>query len=126
MSFISVLWFQTGAIPTNTPMGQLPGDESTDIYMSYVQGITGLSGGLSVLWLGVIGLGGIGATLLSGITGQTTPLAVFIFGEVFWTSWIRSFAALGSYIPPEMSLLFTVPVVFIFVGAVIGILGYSG
>lgn len=126
MNFISALWFDTGAIPINTPMGQPTGGESTSIYLSYVQGITGLSGGLSALWLILAGVGGGAALVLSGISGQTTPFAVFIFGEVFWTSWIRSFAALGSYVPSEISLLFTIPVVLIFVGAVVGILGYSG
>ena len=65
---------------------------------------------------------------LSYLTASITPLGIFIFGEVFWTAWIRSQVILsyGGFIPGDFLLLFTVGALFVFIAAIIGMLTGSG
>lgn len=126
LSFISALWFDTGAIPVENPMGKPPKATSNETFMDYVENITGLEGGFSALWLLVASISGLGVTVFSIATGQTTPIAIYLFGVVFWTAWTRALSVIGSYVPPEILILFTVPIMFIFAGAIIAMLGYSG
>jgi hypothetical protein len=125
LNFISTLWFDVGAIPASSPMGASPNSTANATFMSYVQGITGLSGGFSSLFiLASVGTG-LAAVVLSALSHQTTPLAIYLFGVIFWTSWIRAFASIPA-IPPEISIIFTVAIMFVFAGAVVAMLGYSG
>ena len=126
LNFMSLLWVNTGAIPSNVPMGKAPKSDTNSTFMDFVQGISGLSGGFGSLWVLASTFTGFGAALLAIATRQTTPIAVYLFGVIFWTSWTRGFASIGPYIPTEISILFTVPIMFIFAGAIIGMLGYSG
>jgi len=90
--------------------------------------ISGLEGGMEGIWALGVGLGAIGVVALVFVSKQISPIGIYIFSTVFWTSWLRMFAVLniGEYIPAELLLLFTVGVLFIFIAAVIGMLTGSG
>jgi len=81
--------------------------------------------GLFILVTSVTALLAVG---LSYLTASITPLGIFIFGEVFWTAWIRSQVILsyGGFIPGDFLLLFTVGALFVFIAAIIGMLTGSG
>jgi hypothetical protein len=125
LSFISSLWYGTGATgTTDYKMGNTPASTANESYMSFINNITGLNTGFSALWLfaSIISAGGV--FVFAAASHQTTPVAVWLFGEIFWTCWIRAFSI--PYIPSEIAVIFTTAIMFVFAGAVIGILGYSG
>jgi hypothetical protein len=65
--------------------------------------------------------------VLAWIMQDASILGVFIFSGVFWSSFINAMVILGAmaFIPVVLIGLFTVPVLFIFVAAVIGMLSGS-
>ena len=69
----------------------------------------------------------LGASLAIGtaiLMKSATPIALYIFATVFWTSYLRALSIItfGGYIPSQFITMFTVGVVFLFVGAFISIL----
>jgi len=86
------------------------------------------SGGFGDVWLLVFGLGtaaGIGgAIVIAMATQNATFVGVYIFSVYFWASYINALSILsfGGFIPASFLLLFTVPIGFVFVGAIIGML----
>lgn len=72
--------------------------------------------------------GGVGAILLAYLTHSTTPIGIYIFGAVFWTSYLKTFSifATGGYIPVDFLNLFHVGSVLLFIAVVIGMLTGSG
>ena len=125
LSFISGLWYDTGAISVNEKLGASPAATANETYMSYINAVTGLDSGFSAIWLVASSVSVLGAALFSAASHQTTPFAVWLFGEIFWTCWIRAFASIPA-IPGGITIIFTTAIMFVFAGAVIGILGYSG
>lgn len=90
------------------------------------QDVSGLSNGYEWFWLAAVG-GGLGASILIGIaTSSTIPIGVFLFGTVFWTSYTRLMSITGNYIPNDFMLGITVALMFLFAGAVIGLLSGGG
>ena len=90
--------------------------------------ISGLDGGMASLWALAVGGGAIGAIALVFISKQISPIGIYIFSTVFWTSWIRmnSVINVGGVVSPELMALFTVGAIFIFIAAIIGMLTGSG
>ena len=81
------------------------------------------TGNMNYLW-GIV-IGGIAAGLVVGyITHSIVPTGVFIFGSVFWASFINTHTILGygGYVPIDFLNIFTVGMVFIFIAACIGML----
>jgi hypothetical protein len=84
--------------------------------------------GFGDIWLLVFGAGtllGIGGAIGIAIATQNaTFVGVYVFSVYFWASYINALGILsiGGFIPASFILLFTVPVGFIFVGAVVGML----
>jgi len=66
-------------------------------------------------------IAGIGLVI---VTQSASILGAYIFGAVFWTSYINAFSIIGAigFIPLGFIVLFTVPMIFLFIGAVIGML----
>ena len=125
LSFISWLWFETGAIPVESPMGIQAGADANETFGDFIDSSLGFSGGFGVIWLLAAGFGGGGSVVFSMATGSTSPVAAYLFGMVFWTAYLRGLSVL-TFIPTEITILFTVPIIFIFTGAIIAILGYNG
>jgi len=103
---------------------EVNGGIETDTSEGIVEELTGLSDGLDSIWLIATFSTGAVSLLGSVITRSPTPIAVHLFSVTFWTSYIRALTALniGAYIPDQFLLLFTAPLIFIFIGAVISIL----
>ena len=79
------------------------------------------------LFLGVTTIAFLGAVTLSVFTRTVTPIGLYLFGLVFWTSWIKTKSILGEggYIPDNFLIVFIVGALFIFIAAIIGILTRS-
>ena len=94
---------------TNSALEQLTGLDSPD---------------MQAIFIGVTGLTFAGAVALAILTKQMIPIGLHLFGVVFWTSWIRMSSVLGygGYIPVELLAVFTIGAMFIFIGAIIGML----
>jgi len=90
--------------------------------------ISGLSGGMVNIWAVALTLTGGAAIALAWVTKQITPIGIYLFSVVFWTSWIRMWTVtdIGGYIPGEFTILFFVGAIFIFIAAVVGMLTGSG
>jgi hypothetical protein len=90
--------------------------------------LTGLdNAGLSI-WAMLMGIGGVVTGLVSWAIQNLTPFALYIFGSGFWTSYNATVTAvnLNNWIPGDFMLMITVVVLFIFVGAVIGLITGNG
>jgi len=91
--------------------------------------LTGLTGGMEGVWLVVTSLLGLASAALAIATRSIVPIGLYIFGEVFWTAWIRSNIILSSttlQIPGEFLGIFFICMMFLFIAAVIGMLTGSG
>ena len=90
--------------------------------------LTGLSDGMEDIWALFLVAGAAASIFLSWVTHSIVPVGIYIFSEVFWTSWIhtQNILTLGSYIPSDFILFFTVGMIFLFIAAVIGMLTGSG
>jgi len=99
---------------------------STDSALSALTGLDDPN--MNSIWLGVSTLAFLGAVTLCFLTKQVTPLGLFLYGEVFWTAWIRTSSVLsyGGYVPGEFLLVFTVGVMMVFIASIIGMLTGSG
>ena len=105
------------------------GNPGRDLNSSNVlQTITGLQGGMENLWAIVTTIGGIAAVTLAILTRSMIPAGIYLFGTVFWTSWLKtsSILSLGGYIPGGFLAMFTVGVTFLFIAAVIGMITGGG
>ena len=110
--------------PVDAPAGQRDLDESNAL-----EGLTGLSDPtMQGMFVIVTTLAGITAVALAAATNQVAPIGVYLFGEVFWTSYIRlnSIVTAGGYVPVEFVTIFFVATLFLFIAAVIGMFTGSG
>lgn len=101
------------------------GDMSKDI-------TTGSSFDFTSLWLiGTATLAGVGSIILATLIRQTTIIAVYLFGTVFWSCWLHMIGIfnIGGFLTSSAALILigmiTLGMMFIFAGAVIGMLGGS-
>lgn len=120
-----------GIFPVNVPAGFQVGSGTNSSFSNLTDvrdPVTGLSGGMDALWKVCLTLSGIGAVVLGLFFHSTIPLAIYLFGAVFWTSYIRSFSvlSLNNYLPESFILIGTVLMMFVFAGAIIGMFGGSG
>ena len=90
--------------------------------------ISGMEGNMASLWGLVVSLGAVGAFALVYVSKQISPIGIYLFSTVFWTSWLRmnSVINVNGWMPLDLLVLFTVGALFIFIAAVIGMLTGSG
>jgi len=90
--------------------------------------ISGLEGGMASLWALAVGVGALGAVALVFISKQISPIGIYIFSTVFWTSWLKmnSIININGVMPVELMAIFTVAAIFLFIAAIIGMLTGSG
>lgn len=105
------------AFPTKMSGGMSVKDTSNAL-----EQLTGLTGGMESIWLLFTSLGAIGAVALAIAIGSFIPIAIYIYGTVFWTSFIRASSVLsfGGYIPSDLILIFSVIIMFVFIASCIG------
>jgi len=91
--------------------------------------LTGLTGGMEAVWFIGTSLLGLASAALAIATKSLVPIGLYIFGEVFWTAWIRSSLILSSpslQIPGEFLAIFFICMMFLFIAAIIGMMAGSG
>jgi len=83
--------------------------------------------GMDAVWL-VGGLGGALTLAIASLTRSPVILGVGLFSTVFWACYINTLSIIniGGYIPLEFTAIGTGAMMFIFVGAVAGMLSGSG
>jgi len=66
----------------------------------------------------------VASLAVCAITRTIVPLGIYVFGQVFWTSWIRmqNILSLGGYIPTSFLTMISIGAIFVFIAAIIGIL----
>ena len=113
-------------------VGVTPGDNSSDTFSditntSYSE--TDFSGqaGMDAVWL-IGGLGGVVTFAIALATRSPVFVGVGLFGTVFWAAYGNTMAvlSLGNFVPEGFLVIGTVAMMFIFAGAVIGMLSGSG
>lgn len=119
----------TGAFPIEVSTSvATEGQNTTNIFND----ITGLTGGMEYIWLTVLSITGIGAIAVAVLMHSTTPIGVWLFSSVFWTSYGRMIGTInitGVFdVDPMASFLVmgTVSILFIWTAAIIGMFTGSG
>lgn len=71
---------------------------------------------------------GLAVAGLAYATRSITPIGIYLFGIVFWASWINmnSILGYGDFIPGDLLTVVTIGVMFVFIAAVVGMLTGSG
>jgi len=132
-----ILLLFTLAINFVNAMGIFPVDVKTGISTegdtpNIFSDITGLDGGMEYIWITILSVSGIGTIVVAILMHSTTPVGVWLFSSVFWTSYIRMIDVVnvtGVFdTDPLLSFLKigTVAMLFLWVGAIIGMFTGSG
>lgn len=123
-TIIGNLLFTTGAF---TYVDAAPGQQDIN-ESNALSKLTGLSGGMESLWLIATTIAGITAVGISILVHSVVPIGIYVFGEVFWTSYIKlgGILSFGNFIPADLLTLIGVGMIFLFVAAVIGMFTGSG
>ena len=126
INFVSALdVFPTGGVEAGVDVK----DTTNETFMEFTKSTdnpTGLS--ISSIWIIVLTGAGIGALLIAWITKSTVILGVYIFSVIFWVSYGNALSVLdiGNYIPIGFLAIGTGGMIFIWVGAIAGMLSGSG
>jgi len=105
--------------------GHETGDNTNDTMSNFTKTPEYTSGfDMTTIWGLVFAAEIAGGIAIATLLQDATILGIYIFSTAFWTSFINAWAILGStgFIPIAFLGLFTVPIFFIFIGAVIGML----
>ena len=118
----------TLAFPATGNIGQQTSDTSTAL-----SAFTGLDNTyMNSIWGIATGVGAIAAIGLAWITHSISPVGIYLYSLVFWTSYIRAWAIIsyGHFFEATEGiafiLIFTVAIMFIFIASIIGMLTGSG
>ena len=95
---------------------------------SILQELTGLDSASTDLWVMITTIGGAAALAFSWMVHSLTPLGIYLFGVAFWTSYngTVTILSMNNWIPGDFLLLGTVGMIFLFMGAIIGMITGSG
>jgi len=91
--------------------------------------VTGLDDpNMNGLWLLLTAVAGIGAAVLAIAFRTMTPVGLYLFSLVFWTSYTKanSILSTGGYMPPEFLAIFFIGMTFLFIAAAVGMITGSG
>jgi len=108
---------------TNVPSGV---DLNTSSENSTFISLTGES--TTDLWLLVLVAAGAGGIVVAWLTHSTAILGVYLFSIIFWGSYgtMLGVTKIGNYIPAAFLFIATAALIFVFMGAIIGMLSGSG
>ena len=98
---------------------------SSDIF----QILTGRSpSGIWTILIGASAVALVGSVVLAFLTHSTAIIGVYIFSIVFWASYMNMMwvVGIGGYVPAGLQLIGTASLIFIWMGAIIGMLSGSG
>jgi hypothetical protein len=94
--------------------------------------LSGFEGGMGTVWAVVTTAAGVLSVAAAVLMRSTTPIGIYLFSAVFWTSYTRfiGFVNINNlFVTGVLSgflLIVTVGLLFIWVGALIGMLTGSG
>ena len=93
-----------------------------------LQELTGLDSAGTDLWLMITTVGGAAALAFSWMVHSLSPLGIYLFGVAFWTSYNStvSIISMNGWVPGDFLLIATVGMIFLFVGAIVGMITGSG
>ena len=114
VNFISAL----GVFQTTLETGISTTGSSDNIFSQ----ITGLSGGMEYVWSIILTLTGLAAVVVAVFTRQVTPIGIYLFSAVFWTSYNRCISVINVPIGDGTMLFSTMPMSMFLVIATVGIL----
>jgi len=120
---LAVAWVDTLNIyQTNVDTGIATGADQNETF----QNIAGIN--IDSIWTLVLTGTAIAGIALAWITRSTTIIGIVLFSLVFWASYWNTLSILniGDYIPGGFILIGTAGMLFIWVGAIIGMLSGSG
>lgn len=123
VNFVSV----SGFYPTEVEVGI---DVNTTSGNETFQDVTGgyTPSNIWTVWsiAGLIALGG--SIAIAVLTRSSTFVAIYLFSIVFWTAYLNmiSITNLGNYVPGGFLFIGTASLIFIWMGAIIGMLSGSG
>lgn len=119
INFVNTL----GVFPTTIEEGVASADTSSDGWFGAFSGSS-----TGAVWTLAIA-GGVGAGIvLSVLTRSIIPVGISVYSSIFWASYHNAITILdmGGYIDPNLLIIFTVAIAFIFVGSIVGMLTGSG
>ena len=126
VNFVSAL----GVFPTgDVEAGVNVGDSTNETFMEFTKSTEDPSGlSMTSIWTIVLTGAGIGTLVIAWITKSTVILGVYVFSVIFWVSYgnALSILGLGNYIPLDFLAIGTGGMIFIWVGAIAGMLSGSG
>ena len=109
--------------------GTIDGDTSNDAYNTATQSPDYTEGyPANLMWATIFaGAGSIGL-IVSYFTQSPAILGVFVFSASFWASYINTLNVLniGNYVDPNLIMIGTAAMLFIWAGSVAGMLSGSG
>ena len=114
----------SGFFPVTVEAGPEIGDSANETFLNLVGGDFTTTD----MWIVVLtGTGAIGI-LVAWLTRSTAILGVYLFSVIFWASYLNmiSVTNLLNYVPLGFLAIGTTGMIFIYVGAVIGMLSGSG
>lgn len=90
--------------------------------------LTGLSGDALNMFSIAAVAGMAGAAVFAYMVQSLTPVALYIFGVGFWMSYNATVTTinLNGWIPESLMLMVTVTMIFLFMGAIIGLITGNG
>lgn len=108
---------------TQTPTGVELNTSSTNSTFLTLTGQT-----TTDLWLLVLVAAGAGGIVVAWLTHSTAILGVYLFSVIFWGSYgsMLGVTRIGNYIPVAFLFIATAALIFIWMGAIIGMLSGSG
>ena len=121
---VAIIFVNSLNLFTDVESGVHLGDTPDDIFYA----ITGFRGGAQAMWTALVIGTGVAALGVAVVTKSTNMIGVWLFSTVFWTGYHKciSVVDIGGWIQDSFLLMFTVAFLFLFVGAIIGMLTGSG
>lgn len=124
LNVVSVMWLDLGAMPIAEPKGRPQEGNDTKTF----ENLQNADLTVDNIWIaGVYAGGGIAAILSIGasiLSKSWAPFMVYLFGMIFWSSYSRSLIYFHEFgVPDPISGLFTIGIMFLFVGAAAAIYG---
>lgn len=115
------------------PVVGMGGGSASDVFnnTTNVASTTETSGnvlfGMDALWFTMLSVTGILSLAMVAVTRSTTPIAIYVFSAVFWTSYNGTISILDDLmIPGDFILIGTAGMLFMWSAAVVGMLSGSG
>lgn len=105
-----------------------PSDISGTNATSIFSELTGFEGAGLSIWAIVVSVGGAASVAFSWMVQSLQPLALYIFGVGFWSSYNGTIQAIAlqNWMPSSLILMITVAMIFLFIGAIIGLITGNG